>query len=145
MENTSNNIYQTYDKIIHSTLLNINAESKDGKIFLRDFNRNNVNHLYFFEIAKISQTFWNFQIVLDMPLLKYLRFKFSHRKLNIRKMKKKDYEKGFNIEKILNFIQESFKAPTCIFSNIYYTYYKKENKIHQLYTDRSGKGNRKSQ
>ena len=33
MENTSNNIYQTYDKIIHSTLLNINAESKDGKIF----------------------------------------------------------------------------------------------------------------
>ena len=128
MENTSNNIYQTYDKIIHSTLLNINAESKDGKIFLRDFNKNNINHLYFFEIAKISQTFWNFQIVLDMPLLKYLRFKFSHRKLNIRKMKKKDYEKGFDIEEILNFIQESFKAPTCIFSNIYYTYYKKENK-----------------
>lgn len=128
MENTSNNIYQTYDKIIHSTLLNINAESKDGKIFLRDFNKNNINHLYFFEIAKISQTFWNFQIVLDMPLLKYLRFKFSHRKLNIRKMKKKDYEKGFNIEEILNFIQESFKAPTCIFPNIYYTYYKKENK-----------------
>ena len=64
-------------------------------------------------------------IVLDMPLLEYLRFKFSHRKLNIRKMKKKDYEKGFNIEEILNFIQESFKVPTCIFSNIYYTYYKK--------------------
>ena len=40
-------------------------------------------------------------------------------------MKKKDYEKGFNIEEILNFIQESFKVPTCIFSNIYYTYYKK--------------------
>ena len=90
MENTSNNIYQTYDKIIHSTLLNINAESKDGKIFLRDFNKNNINHLYFFEIVKISQTFWNFQIILDMPLLEYLRFKFSHRKLSIRKMKKKD-------------------------------------------------------
>lgn len=125
MENTSNNIYQTYDKIIHSTLLNINAESKDGKIFLRDFNKNNINHLYFFEIAKISQTFWNFQIILDIPLLEYLRFKFSHRKLSIRKMKKKDYEKGFNIEEILNFIQESFKAPACIFSNIYHTYYKK--------------------
>lgn len=120
------NIFQKYDNIVTSTLLNIQAESKNKEIILGNFNKDNINHLYFFEMSKIAQTCWNFTIFLDMPLLKYLKFKFKNRKLNLKKMKKRQASYKVDIDKILNFIQQSFEESECIFSNIYHTYYKKD-------------------
>lgn len=120
------NIFQKYDNIVTSTLLNIQAESRNKEIVLGNFNKDNINHLYFFEISKIAQTCWNFTIFLDMSLLKYLKFKFKNRKLNLKKMKKRQANNKVNIDEILNFIQQSFKESGCIFSNIYHTYYKKD-------------------
>lgn len=123
--NEDNNIFQKYDSIISATLLNIQAESKNKEIILGNFNENNINHLYFFEISKMAQTCWNFTIILDMPLFNFFKFKIKNQKLNLKKMKKEQNNHKINIDEILNFIQESFEESERIFSNIYCTYYKK--------------------
>ena len=120
-------IYKKYDTIVTSTLLNIYNQAKNKEIVLENFNEKDISHLYFFEVSKIAQTCWNLVIVLDMSLLRFLKFKLQNKKLKIKRKGRKQ-EKSINMNKILSFIQESFNESDTIFSDIYNAYYKKENK-----------------
>ena len=121
------NIYKKYDTIVTSTLLNIYNQAKNKEIVLENFNEKDINHLYFFEVSKIAQTCWNLVIVLDMSLLRFLKFRLQNKKLEIKRKGRKQ-EKSIDMNKILSFVQESFNESDTIFSDIYNAYYKKENK-----------------
>lgn len=124
-------IYNKYDRIIQATLLNISASSKhSNSIVLKDFDYNDPNHLYFFEVVKMANTFWSTKIILDMPFFKYLLFKRKHKNLDIKKATKKELSgsNSIDIYKILSFIQKAFEENNRIFMDIFEAYYKKENK-----------------
>lgn len=120
------NIYQKYDKIIAITISNILSFSKDNKILLGSFNEKDINHLFFFEIAKIVKTCWNFNIYVEMPLLKYIKFYFKNRKLKIKRLKKENSKNKININTVLDFEKTQINEQDDIFEKIYNIYYKKE-------------------
>lgn len=126
-----------YDKIIGSCMVNTYSTSKDGKIILRDFDKNLDMYMFEFEVAKMVQSIYSDrQIYMDMGLFEYLVFKFKHRKeCKLKRIKRKDTDNcELNIEDMLLFVAKAYGFNVDNFSDLY-------KDIYNLYWKERGKIN----
>lgn len=69
-----------YDEIVGTVVANVLAESArtDNKIYLKWFESDQASHNVYFEGASIAAAVLKTQIYMDMPLHKYILFKFKN-------------------------------------------------------------------
>ena len=80
-----NDRYNKYDKIVQDTLVNIYSTAKEsGKIVLTNFNPDIDTNKCVFEVAKIAKNLWNFELQVDLPLIKYLKLKLKTKDVDIK-------------------------------------------------------------
>ena len=115
-----------YDDIVNSCMINTFTMSKDGIIILKGFNPEIKLHSFMFEIAKITSTlFPPRQIVLDMPLISYLKFKYKNKKIKLAWARRRKYKSNeFEFENMLEFVRASYNVANDIFEEIYNEYWK---------------------
>lgn len=140
MENIDRELFEKmnlYDKIIGSCMVNTYSTSKDGKIILRDFNKNLDMYMFEFEVAKMVQSMYSDrQIYIDMSIFEYLIFKFKHRKeCKLKRIRLKDTDYcELNIEDMLLFVAQAYGYKIENFSELY-------DDIYRLYWKERGKIN----
>lgn len=121
------NMHYTYDRIIDSCLTNISQLSKDSHyIILKNFDRKNKNHLFFFELAKIHRILYNTSIKINCSLFDYLIMKIKYRKFDFSRSKT-NY--GLDIDEILEFVRIGYEQPIKIFKDIYECYYERRKNV----------------
>ena len=119
-----------YDKIVNATTINVFSFSKNGKIIISPFNKNNIRDKFLFEIAKNVYTLFrnsNREIYLDMKLIPYLLFKIKNRKYKFHR-----YTKNLDITNneiinpllLLDYVCKEFGVTNNIIIDIYNKYYK---------------------
>lgn len=118
-----NGTYQKYDQIVQSTLINIYTMSKeDNKVILVNFDPKTNTDKCVIEIAKIAQSLWNFDIEVDLPLLKFWMFKIKNKDARIKRYKKYS-EKKVDVQELKMFVSKAFVETTMIYEAIYNAYY----------------------
>lgn len=128
-KNLNNEGIQLYDNIVNSCMINTFSMSKDGIIILKGFNPDIKLHGFMFEVAKITSTLFPPRlIVLDMPLVDYLKFKYKNRKIKLGWGRRKKYRNcEFEFENMLEFVRTSYDVANDIFEEIYNEYWKGNN------------------
>lgn len=73
-----------YDTIVGTVVANILSEAarNDNKIYLKDFDPSLPSHRVYFYGATIGSMALKEKINFSMPLIKYIKFKFSHWKIH---------------------------------------------------------------
>lgn len=123
-----------YDEIVGTVVANVLAESTrtDNKIYLKWFESDQASHNVYFEGASIAAAVLKTQIYMDMPLHKYILFKFKNwrrRKLLKWVRTKKVPESATQIQLIINHISTHFELTPetgAIWRDINYRYYTKK-------------------
>lgn len=118
-----NETYQKYDRMVQATLINIYTMSKDdNKVILVNFDPKTDTDKCVVEIAKISQSLWNFDIEVDLPLFKFLMFKIKNKDARVKRYKKYS-EKKVDVQELKMFVSKAYVETTMIYKKIYDTYY----------------------
>lgn len=118
-----NETYQKYDRMVQATLINIYTMSKDNdKVILVNFDPKIDTDKCVIEIAKISQSLWNFDIEVDLPLFKFLMFKIKNKDARIKRYKKYS-EKKVDVQELKMFVSKAYVETTMVYKEIYDTYY----------------------
>ena len=123
-----------YDEIVGTVVANVLAESTrtDNKIYLKWFESGQASHNVYFEGACIAAAVLKTQIYMDMPLHKYILFKFKNwrrRKLLKWVRTKKVPESATQIQLIIKHISTHFELipeTDAIWRDINYRYYMKK-------------------
>lgn len=116
---------KTYDAMIGACFCNLYTCGKEKKeIILRNFDNNNVNHLFLLEVAKIANTCMGLKIKLEMPWWKFIKIK-NHKKNGIKRVHpNKNRCDGINIDDFLKFVQEAYDESPAVWELIYNEFYK---------------------
>ena len=120
----NNEYYQELDRIVQSTLINIySIANKEGKIVLINFDPKVNTDKCIIEIARIAVSLWRFEVEVDLPLFKYLMFKFKNRDIIVKRYRK-FVENKIDVQELKKFVAKSYVKTTMIFDEIYNEYYK---------------------
>lgn len=120
----NNKYYQELDRIVQSTLINIySIANREGKIVLLNFDPKVNTDKCIIEIARIAVHVWRFEVEVDLPLFKYLMFKFKNRDIIVKRYKK-FAENKIDVQELKSFVAKSYVKTTMIFDEIYNEYYK---------------------
>ena len=137
--------YQIYDQLVSLTLTelrkNINEHNNMIEIQVDKKFFKNKNLLYYYELAKMAQTFYDTEIVVDCNFINYIKFlkifKIKKYKTKIRRINKENKTNNININlfllKIISDFNENNKNRNIhldsiyIFSEIYDAYYNPKN------------------
>lgn len=118
-----NETYQKYDRMVQATLINIYTMSKDdNKVILVNFDPKTDTDKCVVEIAKISQSLWNFDIEVDLPLFKFLMFKIKNKDARFKRYKKYS-EKKVDVQELKMFVSKAYVETTMVYKEIYDAYY----------------------
>ena len=119
--------YKLYDELLATLYVNIQVEyGRDEGIYIYGYTDTPECNVYM-RMAEAHADLNDIQIVMLMPLMPYLRFKFKRWK--VRKRYKwiapqKYYETVTPLTEITRFVAEHFKQPYSIYEDIYNEYYK---------------------
>lgn len=118
-------VRKTYDNMISACLCNLYTCGKENKeIILRNFDNNNVNHLFLLEVAKMAKGCFAFKVKLEMPWWKFIKVK-NHKKNGVKRIHpNKDRCDGINIDDFLKFVQEAYDESPAVWELIYNEFYK---------------------
>lgn len=117
-------VRKTYDAMVGACFCNLYTCGKEKKeIILRNFDKNNVNHLFLLEVAKIVKGCLAFDVKLEMPWWKFIKVK-DHKKNGIKRIHpNKNRSEGIDINGFLKFIQEAYDESPAVWELIYHEYY----------------------
>ena len=118
-------VRKTYDNMISACLCNLYICGKENKeIILKNFDNNDVNHLFLLEVAKMAKGCFAFKVKLEMPWLKFIKIK-NHKKNGIKRVHpNKNRCDGINIDDFLKFVQEAYDESPAVWKLIYNEFYK---------------------
>lgn len=108
-----------YDNFMNKTLVNLYSLGKRNNniLILKDFNPDNIEHLYLLEVSKVTRTFFNYQIILNMPFYKKIKKKILWKEKTKRKV-----PNGIDINDFLTFTKNGEKIDI---KDIYKAFYEK--------------------
>lgn len=125
-----------YDDIIGTLLMNVLSEDQRcGDIVLKDFHAERFSHKLYFEAAIIANAICHSPIYLNMPLIEYLKFKYSKRN---KKMHKSIHRYNTlvagtlkaaptQLSLILDHVADYYKIDNEVYTKIYKEYYEVKN------------------
>lgn len=118
-------VRKTYDNMISACLCNLYICGKEKKeIILKNFDNNDVNHLFLLEVAKMAKGCFAFKVKLEMPWWKFIKVK-NHKKNGVKRIHpNKDRCDGINIDDFLKFVQEAYDESPAVWELIYNEFYK---------------------
>lgn len=116
-----------YDKIVGTTMTNIIVSTiEKGGLVLDNFNPNNMDHLYFFEIALMTAQIQGKPFYVNLGIFDYLlleRKNWKRRKAFKRYSKKVTAGKT-DVQFLLDYMTEQLNLEKGVFEVIYNEYYK---------------------
>lgn len=128
--------YTIYDRVIATTLTNFMVEDiRNGGLVLPDFDMNNVDHLYSFEVALMLSQSIQKEFYIQMSLFSYWKFKLKNwtlRKQFKRYTNKIDI-KPIELEAILSYMKKELSLEEDVYGKIYDEYYEKTIKYRSIY------------
>ena len=128
--------YELMDQVVSTTIANFLVEcARNNGLAFKNFDSNNINHKYGFEVGFIVSTSIYKPLYLDMGWFDYLKFKLNNWAIrkHFVKLKNKDQIKPIELEVILDFMKTSMDLEEDIFEKIYKAYYEDSNENRSIY------------
>lgn len=113
------------DKISTIAFTNLYSISKKTKrIELIGFDSKNIEHMALLALAQNAYTVFGFNLFIEMPLIKFLWFKFQHRKkFKIKRLKQVMNKFAPSCNEFIYHIYENNEGSEGVFKKIYERYY----------------------
>lgn len=117
--------YDNFDKILNSGIYYLHSLAKDyDSLTIINFDSKDDNCLVLYELATQYCSIFNKTLYLDMPLFKYLWFKYKH-KTNFKRGKTKNDSCYLDAYQTMDNICRNVKLPIELIHDVYTAYYKK--------------------
>lgn len=117
--------YDDFDKILNSGIYYLHSIAQDyDSVTIINFDSKDDNCLVLYELATIYCSIFNKTLYLEMPLFKYLWFKYKH-KTGFKKGNLKNHSWYLNASLTMTNICNNVNLPVELVHDIYTAYYKK--------------------
>ena len=128
--------YALYDKVVATTLTNLMVESiRNGGLVLPNFDKDEVDHLYVFEVALLLSQSIQKEFYIQMGLFSYWIFKLKN--WSVRKFFKRYTKKNeiglLEMDNILEHMKKELWLDDTTYGKIYNEYYKEAVKYRSIY------------
>lgn len=117
--------YDNFDKVLNSGIYYLHSIARDNdSLTIINFDTKNDNCLVLYELATQYCSIFNKTLYLEMPLFKYLWFKYKH-KTNFKKANRKNDSWYLDADITMGNICRNVELPVELVHDIYTAYYKK--------------------
>lgn len=117
--------YDNFDKILNSGIYYLHSIAQDyNSLTIINFDSKDDNCLVLYELATQYCSIFNKTLYLNMPLFKYLWFKYKH-KTNFKRGNLKNHSWYLNASLTMGNICHNVNLPIELVHDVYTAYYKK--------------------